>query len=71
MVDADRRQCHEDLIKIGKLRGIDIQLGMPADQFMNAPRHAFQVMNFFRTAALDVETDGSNPSAVEFLQLLI
>ena len=38
---------------------------------MNPPRHAFQVMYFFRTAALDVETDGANPCAVELLQFLI
>jgi hypothetical protein len=38
---------------------------------MNAPRKVFQVVDFFGTAALDVETDGTNSRAVEFLQLLI
>src|SRR5512145_2180577 len=38
---------------------------------MNAPRHAFQMMNFLRPAALDVETNGPNAGAVQFLQLLI
>ncbi len=38
---------------------------------MNPPREVFQMMDFFRAAALDVETDGANPCAVEFLQLLI
>ena len=60
MVDADCRQRNQSLKKTGKLVGIDIQLGVPADQFMNPPRHAFQMMNFFRTTALDVETDGAN-----------
>ncbi len=67
MVDADRRQRHQGLIKIRKLGRIDIQLGVPADQFMNAPRKVFQVVDFFGTAALDVETDGTNPRAVELL----
>ena len=71
MVDADRRQRNQSLKKIGKLRGIDIQLGVPTDEFVNPPRHAFQMMNFFRTAALDIETDGANTCAVELLQLLI
>src|SRR5512145_228628 len=38
---------------------------------MNAPRHAFQMMNFLRPAALDVETNGPNAGAVQFLQLPI
>src|SRR5919106_6162776 len=71
MVDADRRQRHQRLKKTGKLVRIDIQLGVPSNQFMNAPRHVFQVMDFFRTAALDVEADGAHARAVEFLQLLI
>ena len=71
MVDADRRQRNKSLKRISKLGGINIQFRVPADQFMNAPRHALEVMDFFRAAALDVETDGTNSRAVEFLQLLI
>src|SRR5262249_30877099 len=40
MVNADRRQRQQRLIKTGKLGRIDIQLRVPAHQFMNAPRHA-------------------------------
>ena len=71
MVNADRRQRHQRLIKISKLGGINIQLGVPTDELVNPPRHAFQMMNFFRTAALDVKPDGSNSRAVEFFQFLI
>src|SRR5262245_60394621 len=38
---------------------------------MNATRHGFQVMDFFRPAALDVETNGSNSRVAEFFQFLI
>src|SRR5215470_20190731 len=71
MVDADRRQRHQRRVKIGKVGGIDIQLSVPADQSMNAPRHALQMMDFLRPATFDVETNGSNPCAVEFPQLVI
>ena len=71
MVNTDRRQRHQRLKQIGKHGGINIQLGVPTDELVNPPRHAFQVMDFFRPPALDVETDGANPCAVEFLQLLV
>ncbi len=70
MVDADCRQRCQRLKKIGKLGRIDIQFGVPGGQLMNAPRHPFQVMDFFRPAAPDVETNSANPCAVEFQQLL-
>ncbi|MNC92213.1 hypothetical protein D3C83_85980 [compost metagenome] len=38
---------------------------------MNAPRKVFQVMDFFRAAAFDVETNSANSRAVEFFQFLI